>query len=491
MGSDTGTLYVGDIADPASTGKLMVVTNAIGADSTPFMIKTADTSSPLVMSIQTITKLGERLFKLSTKGETAAPPSNFSLMPDGGNLNIGSDIFTASNEKVEVNGNVRASGFKIPGGTASQFLMADGSTSTNSTPNAWSFAGNAVTETDFIGTTNSSDIIFKGNNKERWRMGTETGTFYVGDVIDPASSGTLMVVTNTVDRNNTPFIIRTSDETNPLTMAIITDRGAGQPFFRLTTKGELAPSAANLSLMSDGGVLNIGGDSFSGQQEKVEVTGYVKATGFKVGSGGPVEYLMSDGTTSRTFAAWELTGNALTDPATNFIGTTDSNPLVFKTNNSQRLHVASDGGVFVNEDPIPGYQFHVNGTVGGTQTWAVASDKRLKTNIQPVENGLSSVMQMKPVTYDKKASLDSKDYNISEIGFIAQDLKSLFPKAIVNEGQDKDKLLSVNYTELIPVLTKAIQDQQKIIDEEKAKNDKQQKEIDELKAMLKQLMEKK
>ena len=489
MGTDTGTLYVGDIVDANSSGTLMVITNAVGDDSTPFIIKTADVASPLVMSIQTITKLGERFFKMSTKGETSAPPVNLSLMPDGGILNIGSDIFTGLTEKVEITGNVRATGFKTPGGTANQFLMADGSTSTNSNPNAWSFSGNAVAETDFIGTTNSSDIIFKGNNKERWRMGTETGTFYVGDIIDPQSSGTLMIVTNTTDRNNTPFIIRTSDETNPLTMAIVTDKGAGKPFFRLTTKGEQASTAANLSLMPDGGFLNIGGDSFSGQPEKVEVTGYVRAEGFKAGNGN-TGYLMSDGSISQS-SSWSLTGNALTNPAINFIGTTDSNPLAIKTNNIQRLIVASDGGVFINEEAIPGYQFHVNGTVGGTQAYIVTSDKRLKTNILPVEHGLNSVMKMKPVTYDKKATLDSKDYNISEIGFIAQDLTPLFPQGVVNEGQDKDKLLSVNYTALIPVLTNAIQEQQKIIDQERATNDRQQKEIDELKAVVKQLLEKK
>jgi hypothetical protein len=33
----------------------------------------------------------------------------------------------------------------------------------------------------------------------------------------------------------------------------------------------------------------------------------------------------------------------------------------------------------------------------------------------------------------------------------------------VNEGSDKEKLLSVDYNSLIPVLTKAIQEQQEII----------------------------
>ncbi len=87
--------------------------------------------------------------------------------------------------------------------------------------------------------------------------------------------------------------------------------------------------------------------------------------------------------------------------------------------------------------------------------------------------------------------MESNDYNTSEIGFIAQDLQLLFPKGVVHEGKDKDKLLSVYYSALIPVLTDAIQEQQKIIETEKARNDQQQKEIDDLKILVKQLLDKK
>src|SRR6266446_2543983 len=38
-------------------------------------------------------------------------------------------------------------------------------------------------------------------------------------------------------------------------------------------------------------------------------------------------------------AAWSLTGNAGTNPATNFIGTTDAQPLYFKVNNSLAGHI--------------------------------------------------------------------------------------------------------------------------------------------------------
>jgi hypothetical protein len=118
---------------------------------------------------------------------------------------------------------------------------------------------------------------------------------------------------------------------------------------------------------------------------------------------------------------------------------------------------------------------YANGTISAS-VFETTSDLRLKKNIAPLEHSLEAVMQLNPVSYDKKKSMDSSDYSIKENGFIAQELKNVFP-TLVKEGTDKDMLLSVNYTALIPVLTKAIQEQQN--------------EINELKELVKQLINKK
>lgn len=44
-------------------------------------------------------------------------------------------------------------------------------------------------------------------------------------------------------------------------------------------------------------------------------------------------------------ADWKLTGNAGTNPASNFLGTTDNQPLVLRTNNVERLWVDTGGNV--------------------------------------------------------------------------------------------------------------------------------------------------
>src|SRR5690606_7138919 len=43
--------------------------------------------------------------------------------------------------------------------------------------------------------------------------------------------------------------------------------------------------------------------------------------------------------------AWLLSGNAGTTPGTNFIGTTDAQPLVIKTNNIEHIRILSNGQV--------------------------------------------------------------------------------------------------------------------------------------------------
>jgi hypothetical protein len=46
-----------------------------------------------------------------------------------------------------------------------------------------------------------------------------------------------------------------------------------------------------------------------------------------------------------TGSAWALTGNSGTNPAVNFLGTTDAQPLVIRTNNTERMRVTATGNV--------------------------------------------------------------------------------------------------------------------------------------------------
>lgn len=55
---------------------------------------------------------------------------------------------------------------------------------------------------------------------------------------------------------------------------------------------------------------------------------------------------------------WLLTGNAGTSPATNFVGTTDANRLVFRTNNTERMTILSGGNVGIGTS-TPAIPLHI------------------------------------------------------------------------------------------------------------------------------------
>jgi hypothetical protein len=133
--------------------------------------------------------------------------------------------------------------------------------------------------------------------------------------------------------------------------------------------------------------------------------------------------------------------------------------------------------------------FTTSGTIAATGAVTAASfsspsDLRLKSNISPLANSLATVMQLNPVHYLKKGTLASTGYTREENGFIAQEIQKILP-FIVTEGTDENKLLSVDYNSFIPMLTKAIQEQQKQIEDQNAKIAAQQKQIEELIKLVK------
>lgn len=65
---------------------------------------------------------------------------------------------------------------------------------------------------------------------------------------------------------------------------------------------------------------------------------------------------------SEATANWSLTGNSGTNPATNFIGTIDGQPLVVRTNNAERLRVDAAGNVGIGTNN-PTAKLNVDGSV--------------------------------------------------------------------------------------------------------------------------------
>lgn len=100
------------------------------------------------------------------------------------------------------------------------------------------------------------------------------------------------------------------------------------------------------------------------------------------------------------------------------------------------------------------------------------SDSTLKRNIDTLSKGLAEIKRLRPVVYDIELPNDStpasrikemKEQGKDNMGLIAQEFQLVFPKLVQLDTVNNKYL--VNYTGLIPVLVKAMQEQQAKIDE--------------------------
>jgi len=110
-----------------------------------------------------------------------------------------------------------------------------------------------------------------------------------------------------------------------------------------------------------------------------------------------------------------------------------------------------------------------NGVIGSitgtssTTTYSTSSDYRLKENIAPMTGALATVAQLKPVTYKWKTDGSNGQ------GFIAHELQAVVPDCVTGEkdavdADGKPKYQGVDTSFLVATLTKAIQEQQALIE---------------------------
>jgi hypothetical protein len=112
-------------------------------------------------------------------------------------------------------------------------------------------------------------------------------------------------------------------------------------------------------------------------------------------------------------------------------------------------------------------------------TWQQSSDVRVKENINTISDATSKVLALNPVIYDYKQEFAEKnnwdnDKKINNVGFIAQEFESVFPKYVSNNecviGETTiDDFKSIDTGHLVAYLVKAIQEQQTIIEDLKSR----------------------
>jgi len=336
----------------------------------------------------------------------------------------------------------------------------------------WTILGNTGTNplTNFIGTTDAQDFVVKTNNLERIR------------VLTTGNVGIL--------------------ETNPINASL--EIGGNLIIGNTFTGGTATAQVGGVTIE---GRTIIGEDNFYYSVDKFVVYGNTTWTPGNVTNG--------DNATGLTFAINAYTSNGIGLYAEDNDGGTGLQVSV----NDKSLTVGAIGisategsgigtaiigevtgttitatavGVIGIEATNTGNAMVASGDMQVTGTFTNPSDRKLKKNIKPLKNALHIISKLNPKTYEMR--WDEEKYRnvgfakMTQIGFIAQELEKVLPNLVKNDiihlnnhiytkkqlqenpelskkRSNTEKIKSVNYIQLIPLLTKAIKEQQEQIED--------------------------
>ena len=143
------------------------------------------------------------------------------------------------------------------------------------------------------------------------------------------------------------------------------------------------------------------------------------------------------------------------------------------------------GGAGIGGDLYVGRDIYGLGEI--TAYYGATSDRRLKTNIGSINNGLAKVLTLDGIVYNWN-ELANKDLNVKEAGVIAQQIQAVLPEAIsitmVKDDETNTEYLGVSYTDVIPLLVASIKELKTLVDAQSALITGQAAEIVALKAKV-------
>ena len=267
-----------------------------------------------------------------------------------------------------------------------------------------------------------------------------------------------------------------------------------------------ASQNVGIGTTSPSGKLDVTGTVYGG---KNGTQGYIGIQGSgDTAHTGYIEFLAPNGTRKGYIGYADISGSG----QFNIWGESSTNALAFATNSTERMRIDSSGNVLTgtttasNSSGVGGkylasatapsyslvgsssstdvsyvlystgaaaYRFYVqyDGKIYATNTTITGiSDIRLKENIRDLDEGLDTVLSLKPRKFDWKEG-KGKDIK-NDRGFIAQEFEEVLPD-LIDEWKDTppegEKPYKSVRADLIPVLVKAIQEQQTIINDLKAR----------------------
>tara|TARA_R100000734_G_C3317396_1_gene110500 strand:+ start:1233 stop:2780 length:1548 start_codon:yes stop_codon:yes gene_type:complete len=366
------------------------------------------TTLSVVSTSGNITSAGRVIVDDTTE---ATSTTDGSLQTDGG-LSVAKDIVAGDDVKL-----LSDSSILSLGADEDVTITHDGTTGVT-------FAGNPITldsGADIILDADGADIIFKD-------AGTSIGTF-------TNSSSDFVIQANVQDKD---ILFKGDDGGSGITALTLDMSEAGNATFNGTVTGTSATFNGGVvvdNITIDGTEIDL-----SSGDLVVDVAGNIQ---LDPDDNGEVRYL-DNGT--QYFVIKGDSNNAVLQ------STISDADLVFRGN---------DGGSI-----ITALTLDISGAGAATFNNDVTafSDKRLKTDISNIENGLDKVMKMQGVHYKRNDIEDAKP----QIGVLAQDMEAIVPEVVLT-ADDEMQTKSVDYGKLTAVLIEAIKDLKAEIDELKGR----------------------
>lgn len=161
-----------------------------------------------------------------------------------------------------------------------------------------------------------------------------------------------------------------------------------------------------------------------------------------------------------------VAGSTVTGDALFAIATGSGNALLINGLNKGIAVVSGGISIVGNPNSTTTYQLSLSSDSAAkpsTSTWTVASDSRVKTNINPYTKGLETILAINPVTYDYNGKAGFDPTVTGNIGIIAQDVLNIIPESINTyqaklneEDEEKTELYNFDSHALTFILINAI-----------------------------------
>ena len=234
--------------------------------------------------------------------------------------------------------------------------------------------------------------------------------------------------------------------------------------------GQYATAMGQQTTASQNASTAMGDGSFASGNAATAMGSFTEAIGIASTAMGQQTKASGEYSTAMGYTTTASDYNSLVVGRYNLLGSTVTNSATsFSTSNT--AFVIGNGTA--NDSRSDALTVLFDGTTTIAGDLSINSDARLKANIISLGSTLAKLLQIDGKTYTMKKDENKKQ----KIGVLAQDIPKVFPELV----SESNGVKSVNYQGLVPVLINALKEQDK-------KLNKQQVEIDELKAIVTKLI---